>query len=111
MGVQCNIILTYYTESKWDYIREKINGYLGSDYIKENDWPIESPAGDRAWGPTDLQTHVICMKNWEESECFAFFVFLKTMEWDFPETVQIYYAPASFKNYELFKCINLFVKP
>lgn len=63
MGIQCNIILTYYTEMDWDEIRDKIQKYIGS--FKKNRIEAE---GNRNWHPTDLQYHVICMKDWEEEQ-------------------------------------------
>lgn len=103
MGVQCNIILTYYTERHHEI--EKIIDHLGVP--KDADTEI-NPIGDRGWGPADMQSQVICMKDWYEAECQAFIVFLSTIAWDSPDTVQVYYCPASDENHQSFRYVKLF---
>jgi len=103
MGMQCNIILSYHTHLDIDnenFIIDKIRGFG----VPMQGLKIQNE-GNRAFEPT---MHVICMKNWHEEECDNFFNFLRTIEWDFPESVQIYYTPAHDDDWKAFKYFPLF---
>jgi hypothetical protein len=107
MGVQCSIILTYNSGRNQDEIDKQIRHFIG---MPEDERSHIEAMGDRNWGPTDLNTEVICMRDWFEAECQIFFLFLKSLEWENKETVQIYYCPASYHSdgYELFRYVKLF---
>jgi hypothetical protein len=104
MGIQCNIILTYTTDGDDTEIVEV------KKHLNTSGESTINAIGNRAWGPADgeMSTHVICMKNWYEEECEDFIKFLKTIKWKYPDTVQVYYSPASSSSFEPFICVNLF---
>jgi hypothetical protein len=117
MGVQCNIILTYYTEKDHDKINAQIGAFIDPVYNEPllkslNVDPYETninAEGNRAYEPT---TRVICMRDWFEPTCLDFFNHLKTkVQWDIPETVQIYYTPAYHKDWHPFRPYDLQLKP
>lgn len=109
MGVQCNIMLSYYTE-KYTEIDE-IRKYLGlrtsvDKYNRELDETEISPIGNRAFGAASMQVEIICMKDWYYPQCREFILFLKTVDWQFPGTVQVYFNPATFDNYQCWILVN-----
>lgn len=107
MGVQCTIILTYYSDRRHEEIKKEIYSFLKMYYSEETRTNIDSE-GNRAFGPAEMDCHVICMKDWEEKECLEFIENLKKIDWDVPKSVQVYYLPATHENYMRFKLINLF---
>lgn len=107
MGKNCNIIITYYTENFTE--QNEISKILGVEEINyfDNNSEIKS-AGNRAWSPCDMQTHVICMKDWGTKECKDFIKKLRNqVNWQFLKTVQIYYLPATYDNHGKFKLVDL----
>ncbi len=111
MGVNCNIIITFDSNDieGQQYLRLAINKHLEIPHDHETKI---FPIGNRAWEPTDLDTIVICMKDWYEEECQAFFNFLRTLQWPAPKSVQIYYREACpvvrpFTAFYLFQNVTL----
>ena len=103
MGVQCNFIITWYEEDG-PYAEVLIYNFLKYGTATS----AIAAGGTRNWGPGDLQTEVICMKDWFEDECQRFIAFLKTITWEYPDTVQLYWQPATFENHIPFRYQKLY---
>lgn len=106
MGRQCAIFLSYYSE-KLNEVKE-IRKVLGRNNIVEHT-KIDA-IGDRAFD-NGMECEMICMKDWGEAECINFIERLrKEVNWNYPKTVQIYYAPEveGEENYSNFTLVKLF---
>ena len=109
MGRQCAIFLTYYTEKSSEEL--EIRKVLGRDTLEEQT-KIDA-IGNRAFS-IGLKYEMICMKYWGKPECITFIDRLrKEVNWQYPETVQVYYAPEvePEENYSNFTLVKLFPFP
>ncbi len=108
MGVQCTILVSYYEVDPEKTIWPRIADYLHRDVSElaesDNRW-TDLIIGNRG---TEVDFMLICMKDWDVVMCQAFFQFLTELEWSHRESVQLYWQPSHYRDWEPFHLTSLF---